>query len=171
MNLPRSPGRAETVVREFLQRLLFQIYLYYGSSLLVALSAMEKLSHLLSKAVLSTALLILLQNPTQQFSPLSGFFHSFPSLDFFFSVNLQTCKSSKTKQERFFLIFSFTKLLFFCFFPSFDTEIFHVIDSLTNLTSLPISVSHHLSFLVTSSLTCLPVSRFCLHCCDENART
>lgn len=133
---------------------------------------MEKLFHLLSKADLSTVLLILLQNPTPAIT-FSFLFLSFIFLSTFFSLSTYKCGSFPLflKQNRKHLTwFSLLLRLLFYFSPSLDTKILHRIDSLTNLACLPphfftTSLPHRICFLVTSS----PTFRFCSHCCGETA--
>lgn len=100
---------------------------------------MEKLFHLLSKADLSTVLLILLQNPTPAIT-FSFLFLSFIFLSTFFSLSTYKCASFPLflKQNRKHLTwFSLLLRLLFYFSPSLDTKILHRIDSLTNLACLP----------------------------------
>ena len=129
---------------------------------------MEKLFHLLSKADLSTVLLILLQNPTPAITS-SFLFLSFIFLSTFFPLSAYKCGSFPLflKQNRKHLTwFSFLLRLLFFFSPSLDTKIFHRIDSLTNLASLPphfltifvsLSRAHQLSDSVHTTVVKLPM--------------
>lgn len=170
MDLPRSQRKkgyhAWTPSPSLLH---FQISYSMVNPFSLPLSSMEKLFYFLSKADLSTILLILLQNLTAGIISsflFLGFFSFFSLSAFFFSLSAYKHTSlplfSKTRRRLFPDLFLFSGYFSISHLPLTPK-------SWTELTPSVISLPHHLCFLVTRSLSRPPTSRFCSHCCGETA--